>query len=84
MYTTSVSNPRFPKPETRFFGYFLLPETRFFSTTKPGHLKKTGIAVAFKYYSSNSDQWRLVVKMAVRAAVFHLWLNISDCRPGCF
>jgi len=30
-------------------------------------------------------QWRLVVKMAWRAAKFHLWLNIKDCRPapGC-
>jgi len=27
----SVSNPGFPEPETRFFGYFLLPETRFIS-----------------------------------------------------
>jgi len=29
-------------------------------------------------------QWRLVVKLAGRAAKFHLWLNIWDCRPGCF
>jgi len=29
-------------------------------------------------------QWRLVVKLAGRAARFHLWLNIWDCRPGCF
>jgi len=30
-------------------------------------------------------QWQLVVKMAGRAAKFHLWLNIQDCRtaPGC-
>jgi len=34
---------------TRFFGYFLLPETRVFSTTKPGYFKNPGIAVAFKY-----------------------------------
>ena len=27
-------------------------------------------------------QWRLVVKMAGRAAKFHLWLNIQDCRPA--
>jgi len=33
----SVSNPGFPEPETRFFGYYWLPETRFFSTTKPGY-----------------------------------------------
>ena len=26
----SVSNPGFPEPQTRFFRYFLLPETRFF------------------------------------------------------
>jgi len=45
----SVSNPGFPKPETRFFGYFLLPETRGFSTTKPGYFKKHWIAAAFKY-----------------------------------
>ena len=25
-------------------------------------------------------QWRLVVKMAGRAAKLHLWLNIQDCR----
>jgi len=25
-----VSNPRFPEPETHFFGYFLLPATCFF------------------------------------------------------
>jgi len=31
------------------------------------------------------QQWRLVVKMAGRAAKFHLWLNMQDCRPahGC-
>jgi len=29
-------------------------------------------------------QWRLVVKLAGRAAKFYLWLNIWDCRPGCF
>jgi len=26
----------FLNPKPRFFGYFLLPETRFFITTKPG------------------------------------------------
>ena len=30
------------------------------------------------------QQWRLVVKLAGRAARFHLWLNTWDCRPGCF
>jgi len=40
MYTTSVSNPRFPKPETRFFGYFLLPETRFFFNHQTRSFKK--------------------------------------------
>ena len=30
------------------------------------------------------DQWRLVVKLTGRAAKFHHWLNIWDCRPGCF
>jgi len=45
----SVSNPGFPEPETRFFCYFLLPETRFFSPTQPGYFKKPGIAVACKY-----------------------------------
>jgi len=35
----SVSNPGFPEPETHFFGYFLLPETRVFLTTKPGCFK---------------------------------------------
>jgi len=39
----------FKEPKPGFFGYFLLPETRFFSTTKPGYLKNPGIAVAFKY-----------------------------------
>jgi len=33
---------------------------------------------------STCGQWRLVVKLAVRATKFHLWLNIWDCRPGCF
>jgi len=33
---------------TCFFGYFLLSETRFFVTVKPGYFKKLGIAVAFK------------------------------------
>jgi len=32
----------------------------------------------------DQHQWRLVVKLAGRAAKFHLWLNIWDCRPGCF
>jgi len=27
-------------------------------------------------------QWRLVVKLAGRAARFHLRLNMWDCRPG--
>ena len=30
------------------------------------------------------EQWRLVVKLPGTAAKFHLWLNIWDCRPGCF
>jgi len=47
--TPSVSNLAFPEPETRVFGYFLLPETRVFSTTKPGYFKNPGIAIAFKY-----------------------------------
>jgi len=36
-------------------------------------------------HSKPKDQWRLVVKMAGRAAKFHLWLNIQVCRPapGC-
>jgi len=29
-------------------------------------------------------QWRLVVRLAGRAAKFHLWLNTWDYRPGCF
>jgi len=48
-YVCSVSNSGFPEPETRFFGYFLVPETHFFSTTKPGYFKKIGIDVAVKY-----------------------------------
>jgi len=28
--------------------------------------------------------WRLVVKLAGRAAKFNIWLNIRDCRPSCF
>jgi len=39
----------FPNSKPVFFGYFLLPEIRFFSTTKPGCFKNPGIAVAFKY-----------------------------------
>ena len=35
-------------------------------------------------YGLEYDQWRLVVKLAGRAAKFHLWLNVWDCRPGCF
>jgi len=31
-----------------------------------------------------AKQRRLVVKLAGRAAKLHLWLNIWDCRPGCF
>jgi len=31
-----VYNPGFPELETRFVGYFPLPETRFFSTNKSG------------------------------------------------
>jgi len=35
--------------------------------------------------TADSDyQWRLVVKLAGRAARIHFWLNIWDCRPGCF
>jgi len=45
----SVSNPDFPKPETRFFGYFLLPETCFLFNHQTRILKKTRFAVAFKY-----------------------------------
>jgi len=35
----------------------------------------------FKLYT---HQWRIVVKLAGRAAKFHLWLNILDCHHGCF
>jgi len=35
-------------------------------------------------YENTRTQWRLVVKLAGRAARFHIWLNIWDCRPGCF
>jgi len=45
----SVSNPGFRKLETRFLAIFYYPKPVFFSTTKPGYLKKTGIAVVFKY-----------------------------------
>ena len=41
-------------------------------------------ANATKLPSDNEDQWRIVVKLAGRAANFHLWLNIWDCRPDCF
>jgi len=44
----SVSNTGFPEPETRFSAIFYYPKPGFFPTTKPGYLKKTGIAVAFK------------------------------------
>jgi len=33
-------------------------------------------------YFKTGTQWRLVVKLAGRAARFDLWLNIWDCRPG--
>ena len=49
VYVLRVFNPGFPESETCFFGYFLKPETRFFSTTKPGYLKKIGIDIAGKY-----------------------------------
>jgi len=39
----------FPNPKPVLFGYFLPPETRFFSTTKRRYFKNPGIAVAFKY-----------------------------------
>ena len=40
----------------------------------------------FAIFIHTGEQWRLVVKLAGRAAKFHLWLNIWDCRcrPGCF
>jgi len=38
-----------PEHETRFFGYFLLPETRFFFNYQIRYFKKPGVAVAFKY-----------------------------------
>jgi len=44
-----VSNPGFPEPETRFFLLFSTTRNPFFSTAKPGYIRKTGIAVAFKY-----------------------------------
>jgi len=34
---TSVSNPGFPEPETRFLAIFYYPKPVFFSTTKPGY-----------------------------------------------
>jgi len=47
IHVSSVSNPGFPEPETRFFGYFL-PESRLFFNYQTRVLKKPGIAVAFK------------------------------------
>jgi len=38
---TSVSNPGFPEPETRFYGVFYY--------LKPGYFENPGRAVAFKY-----------------------------------
>ena len=38
--SASVSNPGFPEPETRFFGYFLLPETRVFFNYQTREFKK--------------------------------------------
>jgi len=40
--------------------------------------------LAQKRKSIQLQQWRLVVKLAGRAAKFHLWLNIWNCRHGCF
>jgi len=39
----------FSDPKPVFFGYFLRPETRFFSNTIPGYLKKLELLIAFKY-----------------------------------
>jgi len=50
------------EPETLFFGYFLLPETRFFSTTKPGYLKKTGLLLYSNISNSDNTEvadWRV-------------------------
>ena len=44
----SVSNLGFPESATCFLAIFWYPK-RFFSTTKPGYLKKIGIDVAVKY-----------------------------------
>jgi len=59
---SSVSNPGFPQPETRFFGYFLLPETRFFQLLNPGIIKK--LELLLRLNISNSDNikvadWRV-------------------------
>jgi len=58
-YVCSVSNSGFSEPETVFFGYFLVPDTRFFSTTKPGYLKKIGFE-KLQSNISNSDNTEVV------------------------
>jgi len=50
----SVSNPGYPEHETRFFGFFLLPETRVFSTTKTRVFKKK-LELLLHSNISNSD-----------------------------
>jgi len=58
-----VSNPGFPEPETRFFGCFLLPETRvFFQLPNPDIFKNLELLLHSNI--SNSDKtevedWRV-------------------------
>ena len=47
-------------------------------------IEQTQAITNFILIPNDYNQWRLVVKLAGRAAKFNLWLNIWDCRPGCF
>jgi len=58
----SVSNPGFPEAETRCFGYFLLPETRFFQLPNLGFLKILELLWHSNFSNSDNTEvadWRV-------------------------
>jgi len=63
MIKTSVSNPGFPEPETRFFGYFLLSRNPgFVQLPNPGILKILVLLLHSNISNSHNSEvadWRV-------------------------
>jgi len=70
----SVSNPGFPEPETRVFGYFLLPETRFFQLPNPCILKILELLLHSNISDSDNTEVERLGRVTAKSALLNIQL----------